>query len=170
MKKITFTICITLICSLFIIANGQSQEEMQKWMEYMTPSEMHQMLAKADGKWNEEITMWADADAPPQTMNSSCVNKMILGGRYQESISSGSFNGMPFEGKSVSGWDNARKVFVSTWIDNFGTGIIYMEGPWNAKTKTIEMKGNMTEPMSGKSVQIRETMQFIDDDTHLMRQ
>ena len=61
MKKITpFISLVLLLISTNIFA--QSQEQMQKWMEYMNPGPMHQMLAKADGLWNEEITMWETPD------------------------------------------------------------------------------------------------------------
>src|SRR5439155_15195063 len=103
MKKTTPFISLVL---LFICTNifAQSQEQMQKFMDYMTPGAMHQMLAKSDGSWNEEITMWETPDAPPQKMTASVENKMILGGRYQESVSTGSFNNMPFEGHSLVGY------------------------------------------------------------------
>jgi hypothetical protein len=35
---------------------------------------------------------------------------------------------MPFEGISTLGYDNAKKTFFSTWIDNMGTGMMVMEG------------------------------------------
>jgi hypothetical protein len=95
---------------------------------------------------------------------------MILGGRYQESKHVGNFMGMPFEGQSTLAWDNARKVLISTWVDNFGTGIMYMEGTWDDKTKTANFKGTMTDPLSGKLTNIRELYKVVDNNTHLMEQ
>ena len=70
MKKITpFISFVLLLVGTNIFA--QSQEQMQKMMEYMNPGPMHQMLAKADGSWNEEITMWETADGPPQKMTAT---------------------------------------------------------------------------------------------------
>lgn len=60
---------------------------------------------------------------------------MILGGRYQQSMHTGSFNGMPFEGISLVGYDNTKKVFMSSWADNMGTGSMYMEGTWDQTPK-----------------------------------
>jgi hypothetical protein len=70
--------------------------------------------------------------------------------------------GQPFEGRSTMGFDNARKVFVSSWVDNFGTGIMYMEGPYDTATKTITLKGAFDEPTKGK-MEIRQTIKVIDD-------
>ena len=170
MKRISLLMCVIVLAVFMTPGQAQSQEEMQKWMEYMTPSDVHKMLAKSDGEWVEEIQMWMDPDAPAQTMQASCVNKMIMGGRYQESINTGSFNGMPFEGRSVTGWDNARKVFVATWIDNMGTGISYMEGPWDEATRSMILKGKMTDPMTGEMTDIKQVFKIINDDTHVMEQ
>jgi hypothetical protein len=170
MKRITLTICLAVLAACFNAGLAQTQEDLQKWMDYMTPSDVHKMMAKWDGEWMEDIQMWMDPSAPAQTMQASCVNKMVMGGRYQESLNTGNFSGMPFEGRSLLGWDNARKVFVSTWIDNFGTGIIYMEGSWDAANKTINFKGKMTDPMSGKATDIRQDVKIVDDNTQIMEQ
>lgn len=170
MKRITLTICCISLAAFFMVSKAQTEAEMKKWMEYMTPSDIHKMMAQADGEWNQEIQFWMDPNAPAQTMKASCINKMILGGRYQESFNTGSFSGMPFEGRSLTGWDNARKIFVSTWIDNMGTGIIYMEGPWDNTSKTINLKGKTTDPMTGQVTDIRQAMKFVDDNTQIMEQ
>jgi hypothetical protein len=73
--------------------------------------------------------------------------------------------GQPFEGVGTVGYDNAKKVFVSTWTDNMGTGIMYMEGPWDEATKTITMKGKQTDPTTGKDMDVRQTVKIIDDKT-----
>jgi len=167
MKKIIpFISLVLFLISTNIFA--QSQEQMQKWMEYMNPGPMHQMLAKADGSWNEEITMWETPDGTPQKMTASCENKMILGGRYQSATSTGTFNNMPFEGHSLIGYDNIKKVFESTWIDNMGTGVTKLEGPYDPATKTITLSGKMVDPMGGKEIDVKQTFKFVDDNTQIM--
>src|SRR5205085_3415920 len=114
-----------------------SADMMKAWQSYMTPGEEHKMLAKSNGTWNEEITVWMSPDAPPQKNTATAENKMIMNGRYQYTTHKGNFMGMPFEGISTTGYDNARKVYVSTWIDNMGSGIMNMEGPWDANSNTV---------------------------------
>lgn len=165
MKLITKTIVTLLFLSCSFSATAQTPEEMKKWMEYSTPSDMHKMLAAMDGEWNEDVTFWMDPSAPEQKMTAACVNKMILGGRYQESKHTGDFSGMPFEGIGMLAWDNTLKKFVNTWVDNMGTGIMYMEGTWDAASASINFSGSMTDAMLGKSVKIREVMKMVDDKT-----
>src|SRR5438067_3798643 len=47
---------------------------MKCWMDYMTPGDVHKMLAKANGTWDEDITMWMDPGKPPTTSKSTAVN------------------------------------------------------------------------------------------------
>jgi Protein of unknown function (DUF1579). len=168
MKKIALLACgIVLVC-ISTTSYAQTQEEMKAWQEFMTPGEVHKMLAKWDGNWKEDITMWMQPGAQPTKSTASCVNKMILGGRYQESRHTGDMMGMPFEGISTLGWDNARKMLVNTWIDNMGTGIMYMEGTWDKASGTANLKGKSTDPTTGKEMEIREVFTVVDDDTQKM--
>ena len=138
------------------------------WMDYMTPGEPHKLLAKANGAWDCETTMWFAADGPPMKTKMSGNNKMIYGGRYQVSTFKGDFMGQPFEGTSTTGYDNAKKVYTNTWLDNMGTGIMTMEGTWNEASKAISFKGRMTCAANGLETDVRETYQIIDDNTHLL--
>lgn len=145
-----------------------SATAMKSMMEYGTPGQQQAMLAKADGNWTGETTMWMAPDAPPMKSTGTSFNKMIMGGRYQQSTFKGNFMGQPFEGTSTTGYDNAKKVFVSSWIDNMGTGIMNMEGPWDEASKSISFKGKVICPANGKECDMRETFRMIDDNTQVM--
>jgi hypothetical protein len=145
-----------------------SAAKMKAWQDFMTPGEMHKLLASLNGKWEGEITMRMHANEPGTKTMGYCNNRMIMGGRYQVSENTMSFGGMPFEGMSTMGFDNAKKVFTNSWIDNMGTGIINMEGPYDAATKTIMLKGKETDPMTGKEIGIREEINIIDSNNQLM--
>ncbi len=167
MKKI-ITLISFLTALSFSQLYAQTEAEMKAWQNYMTPGEVHKMIAQYDGEWNEEITMWMDPSAPPTKTTATSKNEMILGGRYQLSKITGNMMGMPFEGMSLIGYDNAKKTITSSWIDNFGTGIMTLEGTWDEPTKTITLKGKTVDPMTGKDVWVRQVMKFIDNDTQVM--
>jgi hypothetical protein len=139
-------------------------------MDYGTPGDVQKMMAKWDGNWDGEVKFWMDPAAPPSVMNVKTVNKMVLNGLYQQSTSTGAFGGMPFNGIGTTGYDNHRKMFVSTWIDNMGSGIVYMEGPWDEATKSMNLKGKMTDPMSKQVKDMREVMKVVDDNTQVIEQ
>lgn len=172
MKKLLTTFSMLLMAAIFTCAYAQGEKktegkqmtpEEKAWMIYMTPGKYHEMLAKDNGTWTEDLTMWMDPAAPPTKSTATCENMMILGGRYQQSVHKGMFNGMPFEGISTVGYDNAKKVYVSTWVDNMGSGIMYMEGPYNESTKTVTFRGKQVDPMTGKEMEVMENFKFVDD-------
>jgi hypothetical protein len=138
------------------------------WMKYMTPGPMHEMMAKWNGTWTEEMTMWEIPGAEPKKYTAKVENKMIFGNRYQEGIHTGVFNGMPFEGRSILGFDNAKRMFVSTWYDNMGTGIMKMQGKYSEDIKTINFSGVTVDPETGREMRSREIFKIIDDNTQHM--
>jgi hypothetical protein len=140
----------------------------KNWMTYMTPGKEHQMMAEFNGKWEGEVTMWMDPAAPPSVSTMTSENKMIMGGRYQQAVHKGTFEKMPFEGISTMAYDNGKKVWMSSWIDNMGTGVMNMEGSYDEATKTFTMKGKCVDPGTFQEKEIRETFTIVDKDHHLM--
>ena len=141
---------------------------MQAWQKYMTPGEEHKWLAKSNGTWQEEITMWMAPNAPAQKSSATAVNRMVFNGLYQESRVKGNFEGMPFEGLSTLGYDNGRKLWVSTWIDNMRSGIMRMEGTMDPATQVLTMKGKGWDPATGSEIDMRQTFKVIDDNNQYM--
>jgi hypothetical protein len=170
MKKLLLP---AVICSLFLIAKphasiAQSEAEMKAWQASMAPGEMHKIIASTDGEWVTDSKMWMDPNAQPVTGKGTCTNKMILGGRYQESAFKGAFMDMPMEGKGIMAYDNVKKQFENTWIDNMGSGIMKSTGTYDAPSKTFAMSGTQVDPMTGKECAFRETVQIVDNNNHVM--
>ena len=140
----------------------------KNWQAYMTPGKEHEMMAKWNGTWVGEVQMWMGPNTEPMKNMSTATNKMILGGRYQVAEHHGSFNGMPFDGMSTLAFDNHKKVFISSWMDNMGTGVMNLEGPWDEATKTINLKGKMIEPSTGYEMTVREVFKIVDDNTQVL--
>lgn len=162
-------IAMTVLCTAFYFsAHSQTEQEMKAWQAYMEPGAMHKMMASWDGAWEQDITHWMQPGAEGTKSKANCETKSLMGGRYSETKHTGNFFGMPFEGTSLVGFDNGKKEFISTWIDNMGTGIMIMTGTYDAGTKTINMKGSATDPMTGKDMVMRQTIKIIDDNTQLM--
>lgn len=148
------------------------EEEEKVWMEYATPGAMHQWMAKTSGTWDGDMTMWMNPDSPAMKMKGVAQYKTLLDGRYLEGVHTSKMNmgGMefPFEGKSTMAYDNHTKKFISTWIDNMGTGVMVLEGTYDEKTKTLTSTGKMVDPTAGGQVDVKEVVTFIDDNTQKM--
>jgi len=197
MKRITITLCTAFL--LFACNDGDKTETtdtkesadttttstasttaneampdsammMKNWQAYMTPGDVHKMMSSWNGTWTGDVTMWHEPGMPPEKSKSTSQNKMVMGGRYQVSNHTGNMMGQPFEGISTLAYDNAKKVFINTWIDNMGSGMMVMEGPWDEASKTITLKGKVVDPVAGngKQMEMRETFKIIDDNTQMM--
>lgn len=143
---------------------------MKNWQAYMTPGKEHEWLASSNGTWTTEATMWMEPGKPPITSTGTATNKMVLGNRYQQSNFKGTMMGMPFEGMSTMAYDNAKKVYISTWVDNMGTGMMVGEGPWDEATKSVTLKGKMVDPGAGtgQECDFREVFRVVDNDHQVM--
>lgn len=143
---------------------------MKNWMAYATPGDVHKMMASWDGKWDAETSSWWSADGPPSMSKATCTSRMILGGRYQETMFAGNMMGAPFEGRGLLGYDNATKQFTSTWTDNMGTGVMVLKGTWDEATKSINLKGKMVDASTGDGVErpFREVYKVVDATHHTM--
>lgn len=170
MKNILFyaSLCMLFFCTTTTNVTAQSEAEIKAWMDYMTPGDMHQVMTAFEGEWTTEGKMWMDPNGQPMTSTGTATYSMVLGGRYQESVFKGQVMGQQFEGKGLMGYDNFKKQFESTWVDNMGTGTLRAEGKYDAGTKTFAMSGKMVDPMTGKECAIRETVKLVDADTHVM--
>ena len=138
------------------------------WIDYATPSKAHEMLAKDNGTWNAELTFWSPENPQEMKSTATVTYKMIMDGKYQEGIYSGDMFGAPFEGKGMVAYDNATEEFISTWIDNMGTGVLVTRGKYDEATKTSTFYGEMVDPVTKKAKKIKEVITYIDDNNQKM--
>jgi hypothetical protein len=166
MKNLTFFVLFIITASVIAFAQDESNqnEQMNKWMEYMTPGTMHEQLGKAEGEWKTISKWWMDPNSDePMQSEGTATFKMILGGRYQKSYHSGEVMGMPMEGINLLGYDNATKEFTSVWIDNMGTGTAVARGKFDEESNSVIMNGTMVDPMTEKEMEFKQVYKKIDD-------
>jgi len=159
---------LLLILFGFWTANAQSPEEMKAWQDAMTPGAQHKWMANYAGEWDVEVKMWMNPSQPPMTSTGICSSEMIMGGRYMAHKFKGEFWNMPYEGQGVTAYDNTAQKYYSTWYDNMSTGLMYMEGTYDEKTKTMTSTGESIDPMTKKVCQIKEITKYISDDKYVM--
>ncbi len=163
---------ITIICTIILLTpdkNGYAQtpDEMKAYMDFVTPGAMHKWLASFEGTWEAYAISYMNP-AKPDTSKLIQTYSMMLNGLYQEAKITGEMMGMPFEGRSWSGFDNAKKKFVMTWVDNVSSGTTYLTGDYTTASKTLNLKGTQTNPVNGKDMNIREVLKMIDNDTYTL--
>jgi hypothetical protein len=144
------------------------EEEWQALMRLATPGQHHKMLEPMVGRFKAKTQSWIDATAQPEESFGAMENRWILGGRFLKQEYMGQMMGMPFEGVGLIGFDNARQRFLSTWVDNMGTGIMQgLEGTADKSGKVITASGKMDDPLTLKSTNVREQWTLTSNDEHL---
>jgi len=149
---------------------------MAMMLELAKPGENHKLLASVAGTWDYKVKFWMSPDAPPMESSGKAVSRTVMDGRYVISDHTGKMqmpgpNGAmmdtPFTGMSIEGYDNVKKKFVASWIDNMGTGIMNMEGTYDAGSKTLTYLAEY-EPMPGMKTKMREVIKIADNDHRTM--
>jgi hypothetical protein len=161
--------------------SGQpSAEDMQKMMTQMMelakPGENHKLLADLAGTWTYNVKMWMNPDpnAKPEESKGTAVRKSMMDGRFfvmdvtgkmEMPGPDGKKKEMTFKGMGIEGYDNVKQKFVSSWVDNVGTGIMFSEGTYDPATKTFTYTGDY-EAIPGMNQKIREVIKIADKDHH----
>ena len=166
-------VCATVVVSAALLAqenpygemSPEQQAMMQARMDYSTPGEHHEILARSVGTWTVEGKMWETPDSEPMPFTATSTIKSIMGGRYfLEEIEGPGFMGMPFEGRSVFGYDNLTKTYFKFWFDNMMTGVARYEGTPSGDGKTIHYTVDVPDPVAGRYKKVRAIDTMIDED------
>jgi hypothetical protein len=147
---------------------------MRQMMDLSKLNENHKLLASLDGTWNYTIKLWMNPDpnAKPEESKGTAVRKSIMDGRYvvmdvtgkmQMPGPDGKMKDVTFKGMGLEGYDNVKKKFIESWVDNMGTGIELAEGTYDPGTKTFSYTAEI-EPMPGAKQQVREVVKLGDKD------
>ncbi len=143
--------------------SAEEKAMMEAMMKAATPGEAHKKLDAVVGTWDSKVTMWMAPGAPPMVSPGTSTNQWVLGGRYLEQKVTGSFMGMPFNGLGYTGYDNVKKEYFGTWMDNMGTGVMLSTGAMDAANHWT-FKGSMPDPVTGKDAPFEEHMSMPDHD------
>ena len=161
--------------------SGQpTAEDMQKMMTQMMElsklNENHKLLADLAGTWSYTVKMWMNPDpnAKPEESKGTAVRKSMMDGRFfvvdvtgkmEMPGADGKKKEMTFKGMGIEGYDNVKKKFVGTWMDNMGTGVMMSEGDYDPATKTFTYASEY-EAIPGMKTKIREVVKIVDKDHH----
>ncbi len=155
---------ITLIFN-FAFMSAQNQDP---WTEYMTPSSIQKLLAEYEGDFKMEITMSMGEGKEPSIVNVESEHKMLLDGRFLEMKQKGTLMGMDYQSILTMGFNNTDKKFALTTITNMGTGTLSLCGEWDEKVKSATLFGELTNPVTKNTINVKQIVSFVDQDTILI--
>lgn len=136
---------------------GWTMEDMQAMMAAGTPGEMQKHLTEGVGDWKCDTKMWMLPGSEPLTSEGTSKVTSLMDGRYIQMEMDGEMPGMgPYKGLGIYGFDNIKQEFVSTWIDNHGTGIMTGTGELSDDGKSISWEYSGYCPINKKDITMRE--------------
>jgi hypothetical protein len=139
--------------------------DMEAMMKAGAPGEQQKKLARMVGDWTFTNKAWMAPGQPPVESTGTMHADSMLGGRYVEHTWKGNMMGMAFEGRGTDAYDNVGKMYVSSWVDNMGTGIMYQTGTCDASVTTCTYSGDVWDPMSGKKSTMKSVITWLDANT-----
>jgi hypothetical protein len=136
---------------------GWTEEDMKACILAGTPGKMHEFLAGGAGVWSGKNKMWMAPGTPAIESETVTTVSSMFDGRYTKVEIEGDMPGMgPFKGLGIYGFDNVLQKFVSTWIDNQGTGIMTGTGDLSDDGKVLTWKYTFNCPITKKPAVLRE--------------
>ncbi len=120
---------------------------MAEWTKIATPGEGHKHLEYFVGKWKTKSSMYMGGPGtPPMVSDGTSDVKWVLDGRFVMDTHHGSMMGQPYHGIGMTGYDNYRNMYESTWTSNMGTNMLTMKGARHPETGVFTFYGEMDEP------------------------
>jgi hypothetical protein len=140
------------------------QAMMAAYEKAAAPGEQHRLLQKQVGKWDVSMKSWPAPNAPAMESTGTAETKSILGDRYIQMSLNSTFMGKPFSGIATTGYDNAKKKFVGTWIDSMSTGLMLSEATADPSGKLFTARAVATDPLTRKETKMRIVTKWETDD------
>jgi hypothetical protein len=181
-RELTFAVCAVLLLAGLGRAQdakptdkqaappAMSAEEkamMEAWQKFATPGDAHKKMESMVGTWDAEVTSWMSPNQPPTKSRGTAEHRLVLGGRFVEQRFKGDMMGQPFEGLGYMGYDNFKKKYVNTWMDNMSTAVMVSEGTFDDSGKVMTSTATMDDFMTGKKADIRMVSTTVSPDEEL---
>lgn len=174
MKSTTIAATLIFLSSQVCVAQEEKAEPKgfdavameQIWAAYATPGEHHKVLQNMVGEWKTETKEFMPNPDKPTTTTGTATFESILGGRFTQQKFSGMSNGQKFEGVGISGYDNHQKKYVAVWVDTMGTGMLHMDGKYNAKSKTMTETSDYESPVG--TMKFRMETKEVNKDKYII--
>jgi hypothetical protein len=168
--KFCFAVIAALLLTFAVGAYAQQEQKnpmddpmMKAMVAYATPGPAQKAMQGMVGTWDAVIKSYMDPKNPTESKGTSTYTSLMDGRYLQESVES-EFQGMPFKGMGIYGYDNVLKKYVTTWVDNMGTGIMTGSGTSTDGGKTINYTSKGVDPVTGKEQSYRSVMHNMTPD------
>ncbi|MEE8105207.1 MAG: DUF1579 family protein [Planctomycetota bacterium] len=149
--------------------NEDMAKMMAASMAVRSPGEHHKAMEYFLGKWNVEITMKGFGAQPDMTSKGVAEFKWLIAGRWMAQDLNAQMGGMPYRSYSIAGFDNVKKKFVTTVVNNMDTAMLRVEGTVVDPTGKINAQyGTLDEYLTDEHDKPFRTVTKKTDDDHFV--
>ena len=139
------------------------KEMMRRWEETLPLNEHHAKLAPLVGEWDVE-SRTSMAPGAPATKGSAKIT-WLMEGRWLLLEQEDAAMGVPMRTVSITGYDNFKLKYVSTFVNSYTTAMLSAEGAFDKDNKSLLQYGHMDEPMTGEHDKtVRYVTRFLGPD------
>jgi len=132
------------------------------------PGKFHEFLRQFEGTWETKSEFQMAPDQPAMKSKGTETDKFAVGGLFLMTDMKSDMEGMSFEAHSIWGYDEHKKKYTGSWVDNMSTAIWPFEGTVDdaGKVFTLTMEG--PDPMSGKTIKIKFVHEITGKDARTL--
>ena len=165
-------VAASLVAGLALASDKKADPKMEEMMKKIeaagTPGPAHKALDPLVGDWNAEVKMWMTPDAPPNVTKAKAKSTWVMNGRFVQHDFKGEFMGKPFQGMSLTGYDNMKKKYNYVWVDDMSTGLFTSEGQAEGGGKVISLEGTHACPETGElNKPSKQVYRILSRDKHV---
>lgn len=133
----------------------------------------HSMLRRFVGHWQAQARMYLEPGGSPVESRGVARNELILNGNALRMDYKGEFQGQPFVGFGIDGYDMDKNEHFSTWMDSMSTGISYDTGvrcKHDGDVDLVTFNGQTRDPASGATVNTKTRLSMRTSTTYTIEQ
>src|SRR5262245_49419798 len=160
------------MAAAFLVGSAVAQEKKQsapppgQEMPIPKPGPEHEILKKDVGVWDATVETTMEPGGKPNVSKGVETNTLLGGGLWIIQDFKGEFQGTPFQGHGVTGYDPSKKKYVGTWVDSMSTGLSTTQGPYDPKPQTMTAWLAGPGP-NGAMMKMRSTTEWKDAHTRV---
>ena len=138
----------------------------ETWTILSQPGGPHELLDAFVGEWDVDVVSWRDPKANPERSKAYSSSTWILGYRYVREKYKSLELGPRYEGLGFLGYDAGAKLFTTVWMDSLNTSIATSKGLFNPATSTLELRGEIYDPLLGKTKETATFIRVLSEDSY----
>jgi len=122
----------------------------RRMMESIAPNRFHKRLERFLGDWDVELRIWMMPGAEPMVSKGSAQWTWLYPGKWIQGDSDVSMMGMQVRSRTVMGYDNFKRKYVSSVVNSLETALRSFEGNFGKDENSLYLYGSVDEYMTGE--------------------